>query len=189
MLRPVLQTERLILREPMLADADDVFHFRSDPEVQRYNSAPHATRADSLALIETLRAGDDVVWASCLAQGGRVIGLVGFAGFDLYHRRVEVGFDLAQEFWGQGLAGEALDAVLTYGFASMDLNRVEALTIADNHASVRLLERSGFVREGTRRAYSWETDGTFHDSAIYGLLGSEWSAVKTRQDPTRPGRR
>ena len=57
----------------------------------------------------------------------------------------------------------------------MDLNRIYAGTIADNHASVRLLERLGFQREGTRRQHSWEEDGTFHDSAIYGLLRSEYT--------------
>jgi ribosomal-protein-alanine N-acetyltransferase len=56
----------------------------------------------------------------------------------------------------------------------MDLHRVYAGTIADNHESVRLLERIGFTREGTRREHSWEDDGTFHDSAMYGLLRHEF---------------
>ncbi|MEQ4206886.1 GNAT family protein [Actinopolymorpha sp. B9G3] len=56
----------------------------------------------------------------------------------------------------------------------MDLNRVEAETIADNHESVRLLKRLGFQREGIRRAYSLEEDGTFHDGAIYGLLAHDY---------------
>ena len=64
--------------------------------------------------------------------------------------------------------------VLNFGFTLMNLNRVDVYTIADNHRSVRMLERLGFVREGTRRGYSWEEDGTFHDGAIYGLLHHEW---------------
>ena len=52
----------------------------------------------------------------------------------------------------------------------MNLHSIYANTIADNHASVHLLERIGFRREGTRREFSWEEDGTFHDSAMYGLL-------------------
>ena len=52
----------------------------------------------------------------------------------------------------------------------MQLHRIQAHTIADNHRSVRLLERLGFRREGTLREYSLEDDLTFHDSAVYGLL-------------------
>ena len=60
-----------------------------------------------------------------------------------------------------------------YGFTTMRLHRVQAHTIADNHRSVRLLERLGFQREGTLREYSWEDDLAFHDSAVYGLLSTD----------------
>ena len=55
----------------------------------------------------------------------------------------------------------------------MNLHRIEAHTIADNRRSVRLLERLGFQREGTRREYALEDDLAFHDSAVYGLLSSD----------------
>ncbi len=64
--------------------------------------------------------------------------------------------------------------MLRYGFETLNLNRIYARTIADNHKSVRTLERNGFQREGTQRKHSWEDDGTFHDSAIYGLLADEF---------------
>jgi [ribosomal protein S5]-alanine N-acetyltransferase len=59
----------------------------------------------------------------------------------------------------------------------MNLHRIQAHTIADNHRSVRLLERLGFRREGTLREFSMEDDLSFHDSAIYGLLRTDrwWS--------------
>ena len=82
----------------------------------------------------------------------------------------DIGYDLARDQWGQGSATEALTAAIRFGFAEMLLNRIEAQTIADNASSTRLLGRLGFAREGTRRRYSWEEDGTFHDGAIYGLL-------------------
>lgn len=68
------------------------------------------------------------------------------------------------------LATEALAAILAYGFSELGLHRVEAQTVADNEESVRLLDRLGFQREGTRRGHSFEEDGLFHDEAIYGLL-------------------
>lgn len=62
----------------------------------------------------------------------------------------------------------------------------EAETIADNHESVRMLERLGFQREGTRRSYSWEDDGTFHAGAIYGLLRDEFNDTTTYQQELIP---
>ena len=60
-----------------------------------------------------------------------------------------------------------------------------AQTIADNHESVRLLARLGFQREGTRRSYSWEDDGTFHAGAIYGLLRDEFENATIYQEELR----
>jgi len=57
----------------------------------------------------------------------------------------------------------------------MNLHHIYARTITDNHESVRLLERNGVVRERMQHEYSWEDDGTFHDSAMYGILRSEYS--------------
>ena len=70
--------------------------------------------------------------------------------------------------------GERLRAIVRFGFEQLGLNRIYARIIADNHESVRLLERLGFQREGTFRKHSWEDDGTFHDSAMYGLLREEF---------------
>lgn len=174
---PVLTTARLILRELTANDASDVLVFRSDPEVQRYNSEPLRELSQSHALIEEIRgvyaSGTGIIWAVVLAHTGRVVGISGFSSWDRYHRRADIGYDLARDWWGHGLATEALDAILAFGSSEMSLHRIEAQTIADNHASVRLLDRLGFRREGTRRSYSLEEDGTFHDGAIYGLVLDE----------------
>ena len=65
--------------------------------------------------------------------------------------------------------------MIRFGFEEMSLHRIYASTIADNHESVRMLEKIGFHREGTKRESSWEDDGTFHDSAMYGLLRREYT--------------
>ena len=175
---PVLKTERLILRQARLADAPDVLVFRGDWEVQKYNGPVFKEIAEAQALIEELNAEfteqEGICWAVVLKQNDRVVGLFGFHHWSHYHRRAEVGYDLARAYWGQGLASEALQAMIPFGFAQMNLHRIYAGTIADNHESVRLLERLGFQREGTKRQSSWEDDGTFHDSAMYGLLSNEY---------------
>jgi ribosomal-protein-alanine N-acetyltransferase len=175
---PTLAGERTVLRELHLADAPDLFGFRSDPEVQRYNSAPMRDPAEAAALIDQLRAQyaarQAVHWAITLPGDSRVVGLTGLASWEKYHSRAEIGYDLRRDHWGRGLATDALRAVLTFAFTRLNLHRVEAQTIADNHASTKLLQRLGFQLEGMRREHSWEEDGTFHDSAVYGLLRPEF---------------
>jgi ribosomal-protein-alanine N-acetyltransferase len=182
---PTLTTERLVLRALRPSDAADVLVFRGDPEVQKYDDPPIHTLEEAADFIAEMRrecaAQDQQMWAVIVKGSDTVIGLVslqhrGHRG-DLFHRRAEVGYGFARATWGQGFGSEAVRAVVRHGFEQLNLNRIYAETIADNHPSVRLLERLGFVREGTRREHSLEEDGLFHDSAIYGLLRSDWDTL------------
>lgn len=178
----VLTTSRLVLRELRPADAADVLVFRGDPEVQRFDDPPIKTVGEARALISELRRaqriGDIQVWAITEQGIDRVIGLVTLQHparrGDGYHRRAEIGYGIARSRWGQGIGSEATRAVICHAFETLKLNRVFARTIADNHESVRLLERLGFAREGLQREHSLEDDGRFHDSAVYGLLRRDW---------------
>ncbi|MCA9953638.1 MAG: GNAT family N-acetyltransferase [Anaerolineales bacterium] len=176
---PELSTERLLLRRPRLADAPDVLLFRGDAYVQRFNGPVYKEVVEAEKLIHELhgeyfkRSG--ISWGVTLPNEDKVIGLFGIHHWSQYHRGAEIGYDMNRDYWGQGFATEAIQAMLRFGFVQMNLNRIYAGTIADNHESVRLLERLGFVREGTKRGLSWEDDGTFHDGAMYSLLQHEWN--------------
>ncbi len=176
---PTLTTERLTLRELLFSDAPDVLVFRGDPEVQKYNGPVFQDAQEVQTLIEELRteytAQVGINWAVTLKNSDTVLGLFSFHDWNKYHRRAEVGYDLARAYWRQGIASEAVRTMVRFGFERMNLNRIYAGTIADNHESVRLLETVGFQREGTRRKHSWEEDGTFHDSAMYGLLKRDYA--------------
>jgi ribosomal-protein-alanine N-acetyltransferase len=174
---PTLTTERLLLRQIDHTDAADVLVSFGDFEVQKYNgpvldlNGVHEMIADAR---RSYAEGQSVSWGITRRGEDTVMGGIGLWDWNKYHRRAMLGYDLARAYWGNGFATEGITAVLHFAFTHMNLNRVDATTIADNHRSVRLLQRLGFTREGTRRDYSWEEDGTFHDSAIYGLLCNEW---------------
>ena len=176
---PVLTTERLTLREPVLADAPDYFIIGRDPEVQKYNAPIMKDVGEAEALIEEVRAEyskqEGISWGVTLKNSDTVLGLFGFYRWSHRHRRAEVGYALARAWWGQGIGTEAVRAMVRFGFEQMNLHRIYAGTILDNYESVSLLENIGFIREGTKRESSWEDDGTFHDSAMYGLLRREFS--------------
>jgi RimJ/RimL family protein N-acetyltransferase len=175
---PTLTTRRLVLREVVDADADDLLAFRGDPEVQRYNLKPMKTRSEALSLVRTMQgwyaSRYATQWGITLRGEDRVLGLCGLHDWSQTHRRASLGYDLARSHWGRGIATEAMHAVLRFGFERMNLNRVEAVTIVDNTRSIRLLERLGFALEGVRRESSLEDGGRFHGSAVYGLLRSEY---------------
>ena len=161
-----------MLREPVATDAAAILVFRGDPDVQRYNAEPLRGLGEAEAFVESLHAETAAnlrrQWAITL--DGAVIGIIGLHSWDHHHRRAELGYDVAKEYWGQGIATEAARAVIQFGFTTMALHRIQAHTIADNARSVRLLERLGFQIEGTLRDYSLEDDGAFHDTAAYSLL-------------------
>ena len=100
---------------------------------------------------------------------GRIIGTVTLCAFALDHRRCEIGYALGADHWGQGLAGEAVARALAFAFDELDLARIEADVDPRNDASIRLLERLGFQREGLLRA-RWRVAGEVQDALVYGLL-------------------
>lgn len=174
---PALTTPRLALRELRPGDAQALFAFRSDPYTQRYNSVPLESVAEAAEMIDELArlyvAREQIHWGVAMPADDQVIGLYSI-GWNEGHRRAAIGYDLHRPYWGRRLASEALQAVLRFAFDDLAVHRVEAETIADNHESVRLLTKHGFQLEGVRREYSLEDDGTFHGSAIYGLLEREY---------------
>ncbi|AUX45001.1 GNAT family acetyltransferase [Sorangium cellulosum] len=171
---PVLETQRLRLRAITSGDAESIFRIQSDPEVTRYFGRPgDGALADSerrVAEIEKgVRENTSIRWGVTLRDGGEIIGSVGFWRWNKPHRWAEVGYDLLPAFWNQGIMSEAVRAVVSFGFASMDLHRVEAQLDPENRASARLLERLGFARDGLLRE-NWYYEGKFTDTAVYGLL-------------------
>lgn len=119
---PTLSTTRLILRQVRLTDAADVLIFRGDPYVQHFNGPVFESVGEAEDLIRELHqefvAERGLGWAVSLKQSGRVIGLFSFHGWNRYHRRADVGYDMARDCWGQGYASEALGTMLGFGFGA-----------------------------------------------------------------------
>lgn len=175
---PTLATERFLVRHLEEADAPALFDIFSDPEVTRYWSSPPL--ADREAARELLRQIQDffqsrtlLQWGIAQRSTGRVIGTCTLAWLDAQNRRADLGFAVARQQWGEGVASEAVPAVLRFGFQALNLHRVEADVDPRNLASVRVLERLGFQREGFLRE-RYLLNGEAQDAWFYGLLRSEW---------------
>ena len=125
---PKLETERLRLRELTLLDAETLFQYFSKESVIRYFGM------DSFENIEqaktTIQTFKIVMKRAVYFAGesrkrtGQLIGTCGFHLINNHHKRAEIGYELDDTYWGQGYATEALQAILTYGFETLQLIRV-----------------------------------------------------------------
>ncbi len=169
---PELQTARLVLRSLRMEDADFLFKEWSDPLVTELMSdeEPLRTREQAEEFLRSLQTPEKIPalqwWGIELKAEGRLIGTCGYFRWNQQHHRAEIGYDLYPEVWGQGLMPEALQVLVRYGFAGMNLNRIEALTHIENQRSQRVLSKLGFQREGLVREYYCREGGTTTKSNI-----------------------
>jgi ribosomal-protein-alanine N-acetyltransferase len=171
---PSLETKRLILRQIIGPDAEDIFRIYSDEEVMRYWGAPaHSSIYQTRILINELdssfRAQEGIRWGITLKDDGRLIGSCGHWRLVKRHFRSEIGYELARAYWSQGIMAEALEPIIQFGFTQMELHSIEAQVDPQNFRSARLLQRLRFQREGHLRE-SYYCEGRFTDTVIYSRL-------------------
>ncbi len=173
---PILQTARLRLRPFAEADAEALFALHSDALVLRYWDSPPWTepaRAEQfLATCEQMASDGTGVRLAVDASEGGFLGWISLTRWNPDFRSAALGYCFAEPAWGQGFATEAGDALLRWAFSTLDLNRVQAETDTRNAASARVLEKLGFVLEGTLRE-DCVVNGNVSDSWVYGLIGRD----------------
>jgi ribosomal-protein-alanine N-acetyltransferase len=176
---PVLVSQRLILRQVMVEDVNEIFFLRSDKEVLKFLDRPPAKSVeeakqfiDKLKVLEANQEG--ITWAIALKEDVKLVGTISYWNIFKEHYRAEIGYVLHPGFQGKGIMQEAISAVLEYGFTTMNIHSVEANVNPYNHASIKLLERNQFKREGYFKE-NYYFNGQFLDSAIYSLLVSDYS--------------
>ncbi len=171
---PVLNTRRLRLNGLNPDDSAALLFLRSDPGVMQYIDRPRAGSPEDirrfLELVEQERLeGKGIAWAIRLQESPNLIGYIGFWRTQHAHYRSEVGYALHPHYQGRGLAREALDAVIDFGFQQLGLHSIEANINPGNDASRQLLLRCGFVQEAYFKQ-NFYFNGQFLDSEIYSLL-------------------
>ena len=171
---PVLETARLRLRPLRLEDAANVFAFASDPEIARLGMWPPSlsleeSRAEIQEILKGYQAGSQWTWAIEQKQDQTLIGQCDLLKYRREHRNAEIGYALARPAWGKGYATEALHALVNFAFNEMALHRLEAIVLPFNASSIRVLEKLGMQREGTKRE-AYFVDGQFMDLICFGLL-------------------
>ena len=149
----MIDTPRLLLRPWRDADRDPFFRITSDPRVMEFFPAP-LTREQSDDLVGRCQAHFDqhgfTFFAAELRETGELTGFIGLAHtpFESHFTPcVEIGWRLAFDHWGRGLATEGARASLRYGFEQLQLPEIVALTVPANVRSRRVMEKLGMTRD------------------------------------------
>ena len=156
MLPETFETARLLLRPVTVADADAIFdNYAQDEEVARYVIwRPHRNRGETQAYVERCVATPAEVERTYMLVGRKDNVVRGaFALRQRAPHRLDCGYGLAHRWWRQGLMTEALTAVTVWALSQPSVFRIGAVCDVDNIGSARVLEKSGFVREGLLRRW------------------------------------
>lgn len=152
-----LQTARLLLRKPRLDDAPPIFRtYGQDAEVVRYLMwRQHNDVQDAHAAVQRfLRSwisGTQFCWLVLTRDTGELAGSIAARKDE---NGVNLGYLLARSHWGRGLMPEAVTAVVRWAFSDPSVFRIWAVCDVENRASVRVLEKTGFLREGVLKKWS-----------------------------------
>lgn len=170
-----IETERLVLRMYTLDDAEGLYAYASNPNVGPHAGwKPHESVEESREIIRGLFLPNEA-WTIRRKEDDCMIGTIALEPDR--HRdenSKEIGYSLAEDQWGKGYMTEACKAVIRFAFEELGLALVGIATSPENFRSQRVIEKCGFVYEGTVR-HSYETwTGECRDSRIYSILRSEY---------------
>jgi len=174
-------TERLALRQLVANDAQEIFEYRSRPEVSRYQSWGVESRAEIQAQIESLAVTEPGMPGSwhqigiVLQFSGELIGDCGFHVLETEPRQAELGISLAPKYQYHGYATEALRALIDYLFVDLSKHRVFGSVDPRNLRSIKLMQRVGMRNEAHFVRSLW-FKGEWVDDMIFAILDSDWRA-------------
>lgn len=174
------ETNRLLLREIVLTDAEAIFELDNDPEVHAFlgnNPIKTMDQAENIVNFIRLQYKENGIgrWAAVEKTSGRFIG---WSGLKLIREQVnghsgyyDLGYRLIRKYWSQGYAGEAATASLKYGFETLKLPVIYAIADIENAGSVRVLQKAGF-----RSANTFDYEGVPH--YWFSLQKEEWNKIR-----------
>lgn len=172
---PEIHLQDYVLRQVRNSDAIDLVEYLSDDDVNKY--IPEESIARTLIRAEAeikymknlFNYKQSMYWVIANKHDDKIIGSCGFNYWNKDHRRAEISYDLAKDYWGRGVMSQAVAAILKFGFEKMNLQRIEATITPCNLKSIKLLEKQGFIQEGLLRQHKM-LHGKFTDAIIVAIL-------------------
>ncbi len=165
------------IRRWKLSDARDLATALSNKKIQDNlrDGLPYPyTEQDGKEFISAmLAANESDTFAFAITVNGKAIGSIGaFRQTNIHNKTAELGYYIAEEYWGKGIMTEAVKQLCDYVFSHTDIIRIYAEPFAYNIGSCRVLEKAGFQYEGTLRSNALK-NGNVLDMKMYSKLKTE----------------
>jgi len=175
---PVIETERLILRELSLEDTDNVFEYASIPEVTAFLLwHPNQSRHDSINFInfakDLFEKKISIIFCIELKEDKKIVGIFDIRITELINNCCEIGYVLVNKYWNRGIIPEGLRSIIKYGFNELKINRIEAKCDSEDIGSSQILEKAGMQYEGTMREKVYVKD-KYRSMKMYSILKREY---------------
>ena len=177
-----LETPRLRLVAPDVKYAKDVFEYSRDKEFCKFIDAKPAARIEeSVLFLENLIQehvdNKRTYWIIMDKKRDTAIGTLGFIfSVPTHYRVLEFGYGLSRSLWGTGVFQEAAKEVLKFGFDTLNVVRIQLFTRENNIASIKAVQKLGFVKEGVLKSF-YETDAGRINSVVLGLLKDQFFKI------------
>lgn len=174
---PTLETKRLILRPISKEDITFIYELFKRPETNEYSQYPNvSSKKEAEKLYEDfMKPGKPSRFRLIIELKGKgvPVGTIGLHDYSEKHKRAEIGYDLLQEYWGNGFTTEAVKEIVRYSFINLCLRRLEATVNPENLASIRILTKNKFRYEGRLRKKFFYR-GSWHDELLYGIIREDF---------------
>ena len=152
---PIIKTKRLLLRQFIAIDLENVYKGLSDPEILKYYGVSYKTLEDTKAqmqfFVDLEKEGTGIWWAVCSLDNKTFYGAGGLNSLNKVHKKAEIGFWLLKEFWGQGIMTEVMPIICNYGFDNLELHRIEGIVETNNLTCKKAMKKLDFKLEGTMK--------------------------------------
>jgi ribosomal-protein-alanine N-acetyltransferase len=173
----LIRGERCVLRRWQTSDAESLVRHANNYNVARQlrDRFPYPYTARDASAFLTAASSEEPQTNFAIEVAGEAAGGLGYVpGTDVERYSAEVGYWLGEARWGGGIMTEALGLLSRYAFDELGLLRLFAVPLADNAASIRVLEKAGYHAEGILRA-SCVKFGEPRNQAIYAIVNDRWS--------------
>lgn len=175
---PELESERLRLRELLPEDVSAIIkHFGNAEVVKFIEMQPVRTQEQANEWLKWMgdfyASQDGVRWAIERKSDGQFVGSAGLHHWSREHHYAEIGYDITSQYWGEGYATEVARTIVEFAWQALKLNRIEADVMQGNIASMRVLEKLGFQREGILRQRV-NKGGKYFDVYLFSLLRDDY---------------
>ena len=159
------------LRPWKASDTESLVKYAGNPQITRFMSdgfANLSTPEGAGKFIEFANSGKDKIYRA-IEFDGEVVGGIGISvQTDIYRKNAELGYWLAEPFWGRGIISKAVPLIVTEAFKTLEISRIVAKPFNTNFVSHRVLEKSGFQREAIVEKIVFK-NGEYLDEYIYAI--------------------